>query len=201
MSDSNKINKQNSKSQIMRQRICDAAVVCLDELGYSEASILRIQTQAGVSRGALTHHFPTKQALITETTERLLASALKPVQTPHQSNDDTFYLLMDAWTKLVNTPEGRALVEVLVACRTDQSLSDTLSDKLQTWDKLSSESFSKSYSGADGSSEDAALLWSICRSFIRGLLLHQRFVSDQQQLMQMMERFAHIMEAHLKPKC
>lgn len=47
-----------------RMRILDAAVECLVESGYAAASTLKIQERAGVSRGGLLHHFPSRDALL-----------------------------------------------------------------------------------------------------------------------------------------
>ena len=55
-----------------RGKILDAVISSLDEVGYSECSINRVQTQAGVSRGALTHHFPSKEEMMVKTLEHLL---------------------------------------------------------------------------------------------------------------------------------
>ena len=43
-----------------RLLILDAAVACLVEEGYAGASTLAVQARAGVSRGRLLHHFPSR---------------------------------------------------------------------------------------------------------------------------------------------
>ena len=68
------------RGEDMRKRICAAVVTCLDERGYAETSIGRVQALAGISRGALTHHFPSKQALMAETATRLLDAATVPLK-------------------------------------------------------------------------------------------------------------------------
>ncbi|WP_241525617.1 TetR/AcrR family transcriptional regulator [Pseudophaeobacter leonis] len=67
-----------------RGRILDAVITSLDEVGYSECSINRVQTLAGVSRGALTHHFPNKEEIMVQTLEHLLA----PVRGPSAPGDE-----------------------------------------------------------------------------------------------------------------
>lgn len=47
-----------------RARILDAAVACLVDGGYAGATTLRIQARAGVSRGRLLHHFPSRELLL-----------------------------------------------------------------------------------------------------------------------------------------
>ncbi|MFI2478815.1 TetR/AcrR family transcriptional regulator [Nocardia xishanensis] len=52
------------RSMESRQRILDAAVQSLVEDGYAGASTVRIQKLAGVSRGRLLHHFPSRDELL-----------------------------------------------------------------------------------------------------------------------------------------
>jgi AcrR family transcriptional regulator len=47
-----------------RQRILRAAVESFQALGYAATTTLEVQRRAGVSRGALLHHFPTRPQLV-----------------------------------------------------------------------------------------------------------------------------------------
>lgn len=47
-----------------RQLILDATLDCLYELGYARTTTLTIQARAGVSRGRLLHHFPSREGLL-----------------------------------------------------------------------------------------------------------------------------------------
>lgn len=196
-----KLSKKDIKAEAMKRRICAAVVSCLDELGYAETSINRIQERAGVSRGALTHHFPTKQALVAETAMRMLHAAMRPMHSDRNSSSTAVLpaakLLTSSWNDIVNTAEGRAFVEVIVACRTDRELYNVLANDLQQWDAESAAAISTRYRGSQNDDDDAALLWSISRTFFRGLLTHERFVSDPAYLARMMDRFAGIMDAHM----
>ena len=57
-----------------RQRILDAAVACLVESGYAGTTTLTIQARAGVSRGRLLHHFPSKETLLVAAAQHLAAT-------------------------------------------------------------------------------------------------------------------------------
>ncbi|MEX0316384.1 MAG: TetR/AcrR family transcriptional regulator [Ruegeria sp.] len=187
---------QDQRRKTMQARIIRAAIACLDTLGYAETSFARIQTKAGVSRGAITHHFPTKQALVAATAMELLANALEPVEqgAPVPVRD----LILTAWDRVVNSSGGRAMVEILVACRTDTELHHLLADHLHDWDRQSRASIAASYKGHDAG--DAELLWSITRSFLRGLILHEKFVDDPADMTRMVDRFARLMETQLTPR-
>ncbi|MEO1611036.1 MAG: helix-turn-helix domain-containing protein [Pseudomonadota bacterium] len=174
------------RGEDMQRRICAAVVTCLDEVGYAETSIGRVQARAEVSRGALTHHFPTKQALMAETATRLLDAATAPLTKRAPQPVDE--MLAQSWERIVNRAEGRAFVEILFACRTDADLNAALEAKLFAWDAEVSAAVEALYEGAEA--DDAALLWSIARAFIRGLLIHERFVREPAHLRRMLQRFS-----------
>ncbi|AEH09536.1 MULTISPECIES: TetR/AcrR family transcriptional regulator [Protofrankia] len=59
-----------------RQRILDATVDCLVRYGYAGTTTLVIQAEAGVSRGRLLHHFPSREVLLVAATQHLVTTRL-----------------------------------------------------------------------------------------------------------------------------
>ncbi|MBA4368647.1 MAG: TetR family transcriptional regulator, partial [Desulfobacterium sp.] len=57
---------QKERRDEMRERLMKATINCLHQYGYHGASLPRILAEAGVSRGAWSHHFKTKKELIAE---------------------------------------------------------------------------------------------------------------------------------------
>ena len=55
---------QQTKSEQTRENILASAIDCFYELGYSSTTTDNIAKKAGVSRGAMLHHFPTRFDLI-----------------------------------------------------------------------------------------------------------------------------------------
>lgn len=51
---------QAEKSHLMRLHILDATMQCLVDIGYTQTTTEKIAKQAGVSRGAMTHHFKSR---------------------------------------------------------------------------------------------------------------------------------------------
>ncbi|WP_160116442.1 TetR/AcrR family transcriptional regulator [Ruegeria sp. AU67] len=189
---------QDQRSRDMQVKICNATVTCLDQLGYAETTFAKVQAKAGISRGAITHHFPTKQALVAATAMRLLGNAQNPLWPHDRAPQPVYDLIMSAWANIVNSAGGRAIVEILVACRTDPALFGMLEKSLRDWDKSNLSLISARYVSATGDRNDTELLWSIARNFLRGLLLHEKFVSSPEYLTQMMDRFARMMESQLQ---
>ena len=65
------ISWQAQKSAMTRDRILDAAINCFVELGYTNVTTAKVASSAGVSRGAMLHHFPSKTELIQAAVEFL----------------------------------------------------------------------------------------------------------------------------------
>lgn len=61
--------RQESKSSEMRETILEATLDCLAEHGYAHTTNSLVCEQAGISRGAMLHHYRTRQDLIVATIE------------------------------------------------------------------------------------------------------------------------------------
>jgi AcrR family transcriptional regulator len=59
-----------ARSETTRQKILDAAIDLLSEVGYATASLGEIIERAGMTKGALYHHFDSKEALATAIIEQ-----------------------------------------------------------------------------------------------------------------------------------
>src|SRR4051812_49076460 len=112
-----------------RLLILDAAVACLVEEGYAGASTLAGQARAGVSRGRLLHHFPSRAELLVAATEHLATTRLAETQRraaelmaglpPGPERVDRAIELM--WATFQEPPFWAA-VELWTAARTDPAL-------------------------------------------------------------------------------
>jgi AcrR family transcriptional regulator len=59
-----------ARSETTRQKIVDAAVEIFSEVGYAAAGLGEIIERAGMTKGALYHHFDSKEALATAVIEQ-----------------------------------------------------------------------------------------------------------------------------------
>lgn len=123
----------------MRERLLEATVECLVELGYTGTTTTAVVKRAGVSRGAILHHFPTKQDLVSTAVEYVLdrrnaafvqrfASSLPP------RRDERFVeaLMQALWTE-VDGPLFYAWLELVVASRTDPELRTRVGKIAERW--------------------------------------------------------------------
>lgn len=71
---------QQARSAETRARLLDAAVTLLDSKGLAHTSTNDIAEAAGVSRGALTHHFESREDLIASAIEHMLGDATQTLE-------------------------------------------------------------------------------------------------------------------------
>lgn len=111
------------------ERLLDATTRCLVAHGYAGTTTQRIQDEAGVSRGALLHHFGSKSELLVaaihhiaelrlaEFTERVAGLGEGP---------DTLPELVAAVRSVMTGPPFQAALELWSASRTDEQLREAL---------------------------------------------------------------------------
>lgn len=184
-----------------RETLFEAVLDCLDQKGYADTTIAAVQDMSGLSRGALMYHFATRQEMIVATAKRLLEAAIRPTRrlstARAMAGGNVADLLMFYWRHIVNTREGRAFIEILVACRTDAALDLALAPHFAEWDAEIGKAAQESFRAVSGLEDDAAMLWSMARAFLRGLVIHARFVDDPMRLEGMVRRFGMMMAEEL----
>jgi AcrR family transcriptional regulator len=71
---------QQDRSRVTRARLLESAVSCLAELGWGGATVAVVAEQAGVSRGATQHYFPTREDLFTAALEHMAEVRLAEIR-------------------------------------------------------------------------------------------------------------------------
>ncbi|OHU80629.1 TetR family transcriptional regulator [Mycobacteroides chelonae] len=109
----------------MRSRLLEATIDCLVEFGYSGTTTSRIASRAGVTRGALIHHFQSKSELMAESVRHLAfkrtQAVLEELMAMDQSADSVERYLDVLW-RIHQGPLFTAVVELLIAARTEPDL-------------------------------------------------------------------------------
>ena len=128
MSTPRPLGRREERTATSRARILDAAVACLVESGYAGATTLRIQARAGVSRGRLLHHFPSRDQLLVAASRHLATQRLRDAGvrvadlgsglSPGERLDRAVELLWEAFSE----PHFWAAVELWTAARTNEEL-------------------------------------------------------------------------------
>jgi AcrR family transcriptional regulator len=113
-----------------RERLVDVGVEQLVARGYAGISTVAVQQAAGVSRGALLHHFPTREALLTAVIHRLLElheSAAREVLARTPPDTDPLRRAVTALYAVMQRPAFLAQLDLWTAARTDPHLARLVS--------------------------------------------------------------------------
>lgn len=113
-------NLNDARSQATRSRLVQATIDSLIEYGYSKTTGVEICRRAGVTRGALNHHFPDYSAL--------LIDALREVYTTLKVEPDASSLerVVRSGYKNVIQPEFKVVIELWLASQNDPEIGDKL---------------------------------------------------------------------------
>jgi AcrR family transcriptional regulator len=106
------VNRKLERGQATRQELIDAATRLFATQGYEETSIEAVLRETGVSRGALYHHFASKEALFEAVLEELQAKCARTIVASVAGLDDPAEMLREgslAFLRLAGDPVVRRI--------------------------------------------------------------------------------------------
>ncbi|MDX2937942.1 TetR/AcrR family transcriptional regulator [Streptomyces ipomoeae] len=121
--------KRDEQRDATRARIVDAAVESLVETGVAETTTLEVQRRAGVSRGALLHHFPTREELFGAAVSLLIArneQAVRRELTEAAREGDPLLRSLRVLRTVMCSPAFAAEMELWAVARTNSRLREVL---------------------------------------------------------------------------
>ena len=184
----------------MRQRLLDATVECLVEHGWSGTSTTLVSQRAGVSRGALLHHFPTKAALVLAAVEHLsdarrqeLRAAAAELPTGTRRTRAVLEMLATHFTG----PVFSAALELWVAARTDDALREAVAPLEQHIGRETHRS-TVELLGVDGTQPGVRELVQATLDLVRGLGLANTLSDDAARRRRILDQWAEVLDARVR---
>ncbi len=116
---------QAQRRDEMRHALLEAAVESLVKRGFARTTTLEVQRRAGVSRGALLHHFPSKAELLVATIAHLAerrGRALKHSAQDLPAGPGRVDAVLDLLWESFAGPMFQVAIELRAAARTDPEL-------------------------------------------------------------------------------
>ncbi len=185
--------RRREKSEAMRQRVCEAATAHLAEFGYHRTSIGKIAEHAGVSQGALQHHYPTKDDLIAAVVECILARSVKWFSLARLElarGPDAFgEVVRRSWREQFCSDDYAAILEILTASRTDTTLLDRISPALARWRARIGAEIAELLPSTQRTAAELDAVLSISRAMMTGLLVHDQLLKDDAHIDFVIERW------------
>lgn len=132
------LSRDTPKSRRTRARILDEAVRVIAEAGYAAATNAAVAEAAGITRGAMLYHFPTREALLEAAIEHIQSQRARMFRDAADSlppgGDVTEHAIETYWDLLHRTPFV-AFAELEAASRTDDLVRDLLAPSLAEFDR------------------------------------------------------------------
>ncbi len=126
------------KSRRTRARILDVAMRLFAEIGYHRAGNPVIAEAAGLTRGAMLYHFPTREALLEAAIPHIQAERARLFEQAVQSmppGPDRTDHAVDAYWRLLHETPFIAFTELEAAARTEDSLRERLCAAQDAFDR------------------------------------------------------------------
>jgi AcrR family transcriptional regulator len=135
--------KDTPKSRRTRGRILDHAARLVREIGYANANNAVIAEAAGLTRGAMLYHFPTRESLIEGLVEHVAGQAdalFADAARNRAPGADVAEHAIDAYWRLLHTPPLATMRELRSAARTDIAVRERLAPVTAAFDRAEPES-------------------------------------------------------------
>lgn len=116
---------QAQRVEETRTALLQATIAQLAEVGFAALTTRDVAARAGVSRGAQTHHFPTKTELVLAAVEHVFAEQAAAFRERFRAvppGDRHLGTALSLLWEVVSGPEYVAILELTVAARTDPAL-------------------------------------------------------------------------------
>ncbi len=183
---------QEQRTADTRGALFAAAVQTIDRLGYAGANNASIADEAGVSRGAITHHFTTRAAFMAEVVRwvfeqetRIFRELMEQAHTGSRMADWPA-LLWDVFSR----PSGVAVMEILVASRSDPELAALVLPMQAEVERTGAANFLQTIGGKQlDMSAIRLVVWAI-----RGMTMGRTFIADPADMENAVSLFSRLID-------
>ena len=177
---------QAERSASTKAKLIEAAIGCLHRLGYGPTTTTLVAKEAGVSRGAMLHQFAAKtdlmlavvRAVFDRDSEHYRESVL--TTTPQEWRRT---LAATVWER-ISRPSGIAVIEIMLASRSDSELADKLR-AIQSQIDLEAHAWVVERQATAGIQEraDGEAIHRLFVAAVRGLALEELFMRNRSDVL------------------
>jgi AcrR family transcriptional regulator len=189
---------QESRSRAARERLLSATIEVLIERGYNGLTTKEVSGRAGLSNGALVHHYGTKAELVIAATEQVydrciengekIANSDKARKHPLQAYIDDCLHVYLGWPFL-------AAVQVLVPARTDQTLMVQVDKFMQHYRHTMNDVWLAAFQRAGINRNDAAFLMMATLNMIRGMGINSLWQKNMPHYKKLLREWAAVAQS------
>lgn len=174
---------QQQRSAETKQRLLTATLECLIDVGYVSTTMNEVAARAGVSRGAQTHHYPSKIDLVVGAADHLFnefAVEVESVARAAQNGEISLEMLIDElWQRFFSGRFMYASLELIVAARSDAELREGLKPLIRELHSSLDETWLRFFQGRDVSEGRPDVFLNLTLCLFRGMVVQTVLRDDQ----------------------
>ena len=174
------------RSAATRTAILNATIEQLAEHGYGRTTTVEVAERAGVSRGALVHHFSTRSDLVLSALEYLCERRLEDLEAgiaALTTTEDRLSAFVDLMWRTFEGPLFVAQLELWMAARTDPELFALLLPLERGFGKRLSELYAEALGDAAGP------FYELTKHLMRGMGIERLLKPDEHDRLEVLERW------------
>lgn len=168
------------RSTETQKKLIKAAIQVLHEIGYSGLTIAKVAHRAGLTSGAMQHHFKSKVDLllgILENTYPVLDIPIERIVETHGDAKGRLFALIDRLWKIYRRPEYLVIWEVALGTRSDPEVSKIVRASQQDVSSRMAKAVPNLLHDTGLSDERIKRIWNLITNTLRGLALLSVFGS------------------------
>ena len=192
---------QTERSDEMRQRLVEASASVLRRKGYAGLRTDEVARVAKVSRGALQHHFPSKDSLVVATAEHLLQASLargsRRASTAEAAADPIAAIIEDGIEFFLGA-DFTVVLDLVLAGSKSRAIRDRIYEHARS-NRLGVEDAWLALLVAKGVPKESAekVLW-LTISVVRGFAVRALWQQDDKLFRSLLDEWKVIIAGHLK---
>ncbi len=174
---------KQDRSRATRQRLLESTVRCLAERGWSATTVSVIASEAGISRGALQHHFPTREALVVAALEYVFEerkARVEQLPPPGGTGGERVHAVVARLIETYNGELFRAALQAWTAAAADEQVREVVTP-LEGRFARSMHALTVAHLGVDDDDPHVRTLIQATLDLARGLALADLLTDDSKR--------------------
>lgn len=172
---------QESRTRESKQRLLEATIDVLLRKGYNGLTTKEVARTAGLSNGALMHHYSNKAELVVAATaavyDECIARGQRIAREPEAVNDPVRGFIRDSQSVYFEWP-FLAAIEVIMVARTDPALMDRIKPVMAHYRETINAIWLEVFKQAGYSMDTAVLVLNLSLNITRGMALNRLWQQD-----------------------
>jgi AcrR family transcriptional regulator len=173
---------QEERSTTTRGQLVQAAVACIAQLGLAKATSSVIAAKAGLTSGAVQHHFQSRDELLLAVVDDFGKSLADTGGEPHSSNEpiaSRVRRIFERYWGLFSSPQFLAIMKIWLGTQGNVAVYREMLDRMRWFEIRFDREWVELFSDCPAAPETIAAARHVALGAMRGLALSQSYSVDR----------------------